>query len=80
MCAEIWVDSIIFAAWPILINVISISDKITFDQVRKAYDMEEDDETGRENFRIKVLDRQLPLSLILNSTDIYFQDSTLTQH
>ena len=22
-------------------------------QVRKAYDMEEDDETGRENFRIK---------------------------
>ena len=24
------------------------------DQVRKAYDMDEDDETGRENFRIKV--------------------------
>ena len=29
------------------------------DQVRKAYDMEEDDETGMENFRIKVVDHPL---------------------
>ena len=36
-----------------------IRDKITFDQVRKAYDMEEDDETGMENFRIKVVDHPL---------------------
>ena len=31
----------------------TITVPVNIDQVRKAYDMEEDDETGRENFRIK---------------------------
>ena len=33
----------------------TITVPVNIDQVRKAYDMEEDDETGRENFRIKVV-------------------------
>ena len=43
----------------------SISVPVNIDQVRKAYDMEEDDETGMENFRIKVVAQLTFFSLMI---------------